>query len=302
MASGDIPVIRQCEVLSIDDPAGCDRIKVRLKPEDTPITNIDKIPYCFPLLPKMFYVKPKVGETVLVLTAVANDGNAQRYYIGPVISQLSAIEKDNHNAGALAAFSGSTITPAVSYQNIPESKGAYPVSDEISIMGRRNADIQIKENDLRLRCGVKKAEKTSAGKNQLGNIFKFNVTDPAFLKLKYYETGLTEDNTGVNRCNSTATLVADKINLIGNNAKMPFKSTDRDELIDDETMKSILEKAHRLPYGDDLVDFLKAFREVFLAHTHPLGCLRPCVAPNEATTVFTTTNLESMLSDTVRIN
>lgn len=301
MASGDIPVIRQCEVISVDDPSGCDRIKALLKPEDIGLAH-DKIPYCFPLLPKMFYVKPKVGETVLVLTAIANDGNTQRYYIGPVISQLSSVQKDDYNAGALAGFAGSKIPPYVSHTNIPESEGAYPEEDEISILGRKNADIQIKENDLRLRCGVKKAEKNFAGKNQLGNIFKFNVKDPAFVKLKYYEDGLTEDKTGVNRCNSTATIVADKINFIGNNAKMPFKSNDREELIDDETMKSILEKAHRLPYGDELVDFLEAFRKVYLSHTHAMIGLPPCMAPDEATTDFIGKNLSSMLSDTVRIN
>ena len=83
---GKIQTVRFCKVISISDDTDADRIKVRLIPEDNS-KSIDEIDYAFPLLPKMFHVKPKVGEAVLVLLAVTNDGNSQRYYIGPVVSQ-----------------------------------------------------------------------------------------------------------------------------------------------------------------------------------------------------------------------
>lgn len=83
---GKIPVVRYCKVISITDDTDADRIKVRLSPEDNS-KSIDEIDYAFPLLPKAFHIKPKVGEGVLILLAITNDGNSQRYYIGPVISQ-----------------------------------------------------------------------------------------------------------------------------------------------------------------------------------------------------------------------
>ena len=41
---GDIKGIRTCKVISVDDPEGADRIKVRLSPEDNDKT-VDDIDY-----------------------------------------------------------------------------------------------------------------------------------------------------------------------------------------------------------------------------------------------------------------
>ena len=65
---GKIQNVKFCKVISIDDDTDADRIKVRLAPEDNSKT-LSEIEYAFPLLPKMFHVKPKVGEAVLVLLA-----------------------------------------------------------------------------------------------------------------------------------------------------------------------------------------------------------------------------------------
>ena len=82
-----IQCVRYCKVLSIKDDTDSDLIQVRIEPEDNGIKNDKKLPYAYPLLPKAFHVKPKVGEGVLVFVAIADDANSQRYYIGPVISQ-----------------------------------------------------------------------------------------------------------------------------------------------------------------------------------------------------------------------
>jgi hypothetical protein len=83
---GKIKGVRICKVLEISDDTDADRVKVRLLPEDSNKTQAE-LDYAFPLLPKMFHVKPKVGEAVLILLSNTNDGNSQRYYIGPIISQ-----------------------------------------------------------------------------------------------------------------------------------------------------------------------------------------------------------------------
>jgi hypothetical protein len=76
--NGKLPLVRFCKVISIDDDTDADRIKVRLSPEDNGKTD-DQLDYAFPLLPKMFHVKPKKGEAVFIFLAIANDGNSQRY-------------------------------------------------------------------------------------------------------------------------------------------------------------------------------------------------------------------------------
>ena len=61
-------MIRRAEVLSVYDDAEGLRIKVRIPYFDPPKEedpNMERIPYCFPLMPKLIHVNPKVGELVL---------------------------------------------------------------------------------------------------------------------------------------------------------------------------------------------------------------------------------------------
>lgn len=129
------------------------------------------------------------------------------------------------------------------------------------------------------------------------------MTDPAYILLRHYDFDNNRDSRGVsNRCCSTATIVADKINLLGNNSKQSnYKLTDRDDLITDEEMRKIVETAHQLPYGDKLIEFLDIFRKAFLNHTHSHYLLPPIPDP-ETIPQLEGYNLERMLSDTVRIN
>ena len=73
-------------VVSSNDEFDGDRVKVHIKGIDPQKYKLDEIPYSFPLIPKTFYVKPKMGETVLVFS---QDGsfNSDRFFIGPIISQ-----------------------------------------------------------------------------------------------------------------------------------------------------------------------------------------------------------------------
>ena len=75
--------------------------------------------------------------------------------------------------------------------------------------------------------------------------------------------------------------------------------TDRDDLISDDAMKEIIEKAHQLPYGDILIEFLETFRNAFTTHVHPYPGLPPCVTDEVINT--TTYNLNDMLCKNVRI-
>ena len=203
MADG-VNLIRICEVVSIDDNTDGNRIKVRISPRED-FTPIDKLPWCVPLLPQMMHIKPKVGESVLILTAVAGRDMTLRYYIGPVISQMSHLpEEPALDAKRVSPTNTERHDPATT-NDVDLTNGSLPNDDDIAILGRKNSDVILTDNDVRVRCGVKLVKP----ENQRG--FVFNTSNPSYLKLKYYEDGLDEQK----KIHSTATLVADKINLIG---------------------------------------------------------------------------------------
>lgn len=292
--------IKLCEVISVDDEFNSGRIKVRLYPDDKG-QSIDKLPYAFPLLPKMFNLFPKVGEAVIVFLTESGNGNSNRYYIGPVISQLPNLEYDGFHAGAFSNYNDSFIKPNPDFTKINTAIGAFGDKDDVSIYGRKGTDIILKENDIRIRAGAR-----IDGDNVVGKTF--NRLNPAYLKLKYSDVPLTIENYDpqtlktnvVKSWNSSATLVADEINLISNTSNRNFITTDEKELISDEEMKKIILNAHVLPYGDVLVQFLKRFLWEFQNHTHTFpGKLTALYAGHED---FFNYDFEPMLSKNVRIN
>lgn len=296
----DIPVVRYCQVLSVDDPTGGDRIKVNLEPEDNHKVSpdgridIDQIDYCIPLMPNLIHVKPKVGEGCLVLTAIGNDGNSQRYYIGPVISQPHRMEYDPYFMGGDSQFRGAWKKPDPNPKEKKNVKGVYPNDEDVTIEGRKYTGIQLTDDDLRIKAGVKQIN-TADNRD-----ITFNTKNPAYIKLKYREEEDTQGNQ------SSTTVVADQINLLGHNSR--FVTTglaDNEELITDKTLDEIYEKAQRLPYGDELVDLLKLLINAFLSHKHPYVGLPPVVTDDivrlksESARLL---NREELLSNTVRIN
>ena len=75
---------------------------------------------------------------------------------------------------------------------------------------------------------------------------------------------------------------------------------DRKDLITDEELLKILKEAHPLPYGDELIDFLKKLIEVIRTHTHPFSMDPPCFTTPQIEVLETP--LENMLSQSIRIN
>ena len=255
------------EVRQIIDDTDGGRIKVRLLPSDQYVDD-ELIAYSFPLLPKFFYVKPKVGESVFVICSDDKTQNSQRYYIGPIISQPQYLNKDSHVISSTSLLRGANKIPDVALSTDPNTEGSFAKDDEVAIYSRKNSDLILSDNDLRLRCGARlfeDAKKTSV---------KFNRKNPSFIKLKQHDTQFSDGTT------STATITAENINLISTVGDGNFNLADKDEQISDEEMANIIEKAHVLPYGDVLVDFLQMFLQMFKSHTHKYANLPPC--PDDA--------------------
>lgn len=286
---GKLSIVRFCKVVSIDDDTDADRIKVRLTPEDNSKT-LSEIEYAFPLLPKMFHVKPKVGEGVFVLLATANDGDSQRYYIGPVISQDHRIYEDPYFMGGDSFLRGAYKKFDVAPRMIPEQNGTLPNDDDIVIRGRKNAEIQISDDDVKLKAGVKLTD----GDYKIS----FNEKNPAYTKVKYHLNPLCDGSQ------SSTVIVADKIALLGHKSPYNFNLTNRQDLISDNELNKVIESAYKLPYGEKLVEFLKVFVEAFVTHTHPFSMLPPnpahCIELNANKVEML--DRETLLSDTVRIN
>lgn len=283
-------VVKICQVVNIFDDTDGGRIKVKLSPEDDRVKDED-LPYVYPLMPKMIHVKPKIGEFVLVILTEAGNGYSNRYYIGPIISQPQFMDEDSYAYNALSLYPGRYKLPEVAPSTNPESKGALAKDDDIAIYGRKKSDVILTDNDVRIRCGSRLKDPVEKG----GVVF--NRTDPAFIHLKH-----TDNKRGKKdeEYRSTATIVADRINLIGNQSKDPFSTNDKNDLISDDAMQKIVEKAHQLPYGDILLDFLKTFLNAFALHTHPYPGMTPCQTQEFIDAVGY--DLDKILSDSVRIN
>lgn len=237
------------------------------------------IPFSFPLLPKMVHVKPKVGEIVLIFTFDDNNPDAQRFYVGPIISQPQYLNKDDATMGASNLLSGSLSIPLSSVDNNADVTGSFAKDDEIAIYGRQKSDIILSNDDIRIRCGARLVNEYKS------NDISFNKNNPGFIKIKYHKSGLKNPAMPSDTIeNSTATIVADNINLITHCGTPYFPLTNSDEQITDETMQDIINKAHSLPYGDVLVDFLLKFLAMFKNHTHKYHNLTPC--PDTYSNIF----------------
>ena len=294
----DGAVIRFGRVTNVYDPHGGRRIQVRT-PYDNSIEKDEDLPYYIPLLPKMFYMTPKVGEGVIVLSMVPGDHGYCNFYIGPVISQEDKFLYEDFDASLRITEQG-----YIGWAPNPRLKAGvkptlYPDLEDVAVEGRKDTGIQLKNEEVRIKAGVKVVDSNGP---------KNNTISPAFISLKYYPKN-DYDSDGFK---STATIVADRINLIGTHPIDPETkeipvtenkdnmAQEKDNLISDAAMKELLNKAHRVPYGDTLIEFLDILRTAFAKHVHPFPTMAPC--NDENMKAVATYDLEGMLSNNVRIN
>ena len=286
--------VRYGEVISINDEAGGDRISVRVSAMDNEsLVNGNGISVdAIPLMPKMFHVKPKVGEGVFVIYSVLNDDSSVKHYIGPVVSQLHRLSYEPYFKGGDTYQRGGPKGYDVNPNN-GEALGAFPDDEDVAILGRKNCDIQIKDDDIRIRAGVR------LSKDETDYRIVFNAKNPAYIKLKYHQQPLNGENQ------STATIVADKVLLMSNKSReVMLEQANREELITDDEINKMLEEAYKLPYGEKLVKLLKTMIDVFCKHTHDYIAMPPNPVFIEEIKNAANEPLyqEKLLSNTVRIN
>lgn len=305
-----VSLIKVAQVLSVDDSAGGLRIKAKLEQDK----NIDKIPWALPLLPKTFQSVPKVGESVLIITAMSNNKQSQRFYIGPLISQRQNHEYDPYDYGkdsAASLLQGGFVSPLELISNFAETYGSFPNTNDVAIVGRGGEDIILKENkpsnseEIDIRCGIR-LEPINPTDDLNGKVV-FNEENPAYIQLKYMN-GLTKNikqssNEFDEQDGSSAVnIVADKINIISHKDDERHNLTDRNTLIKENELSDIMEKLHEVPYGDLLVKFLNIFVTAFLTHVHPHAGMPPSVSSEVLSLIDENTNIDKIISKNVRIS
>jgi hypothetical protein len=235
------------EVVSNEDETDGGRIKVRVPILDKRIGNEDLV-YCYPMLPKYFYIIPKVGEIVRIFIEDVNYPHRSRYYLGSIVSQLHKIEFDSAFT-ALSTTNVGVLKPEKAPSTYPDAKGVYPDKDDVAIIGRLNTDIVLKPNQVVLR----------AGKHENGNKLKLNIKNPSALSLNFdYDDKLKEYF-------SSCIVTSDKIALISHNGEPRIKGFD---LKTDDKIK-IFDKCHPLMRGDITVEVLKLIVDAVTSHIHP---------------------------------
>ena len=111
---------------------GCDGLRIKAEIALDKARHVDDIPWAFPLLPKMFQTAPKIGEQVLVIFDKTGNINAQRFYIGPIISQPQYMAFcDNKDATTL--LDNHKRLPIAASSNEPRTHGAFPKETDVAV-------------------------------------------------------------------------------------------------------------------------------------------------------------------------
>lgn len=293
-----------------DKPCGGLRVRVKLPNDKT--NDKKEIPWAFPLLPKTFQSIPQVGECVLVFNEDSN--KSQRYYIGPIISQPQ-YNSYSPKKTATSLLEYSDLSPL---ENIPMNdmtKGAFPESSDVAIIGRGLEDIilrsngankepnsnlnTVNESEVLLRAGVRGEPTNDPNPNMIGNII-FNGTDPAYIQMKYMH-GLATKPT--HEANSIINLVANRINIMSNkDDDIAHNLKDNDSMIASNKMDEIMDNLHQVPKGDKLVELLKIMKGCIMEHVHPWAGMRQCGDWAGYTNKLDGYDIDSILSEYVRIS
>lgn len=281
---------------------GHDGLRVRAElPNDKP-KRIEDVPWAFPLMPKVFQSVPKVGEAVLIFKE--DSPTAQRMYLGPIISQPqfnTYCASDN----ATTLLKSKDRDPLEKISNVDDTRGAFPSNGDVAVVGRGAEDVILKydkstnTSEIDLRAGIRGEPTNSDNKNMIGNII-FNGKDPAYIQLKRKEGIATKEN---NSANSLANVVANRINIMSNkDDSIAHNLCDKDTLVNEEKMDDIMDNLHQVPKGDKLVELLNIMKGCILHHVHPWAGMEQCGDWSGYINRLNDYNIDSILSDYVRIS
>lgn len=276
-----IPVSRTIfygEVVDITDPTDGGNIKVKIPDLDNKTANTDLV-WCYPLLPKFFHVIPKIGEYVRVFIEDIRYPQRSRYWMGSVISQPQKIEFDPIFT-ALSTTNMALTIPDPAPSTFPDADGVYPLVEDVAIVGRVNADVILRINQVSIR----------AGKHENNNVLKLNIKNPATIDMIFEQT---KDTTSYY---SNTIIQSDKIAILSHNGNPQFKAA----RLTPEDRINIFATGHPMVRGDTLVEALNIIRNALVNHIHGYSVL-----PADKTAVINTLetiNFDGILQKNIVIN
>jgi hypothetical protein len=232
-----------------------------------------------------------------------DDKHTNKFYIGPIISQLQKLPNDPYNFSAFAGLENKFQGPDSNVNTIPELNGVFPETQDVIVQGRKNADILFKDSEILIRAG-KYLKKIKDDNNPFD--FSFNNKTQAFIQLKdNVKVDVDKDNTPI--MGSIVNIVSNKINLLSYSKSQIFNIPVPDGMISNETMEQILEEAYRVPKGEILIEYLELAEAALLYHYHNGTTPTDLKGDGNQSPVENFKKLgpklrQIMLSDNVRIN
>lgn len=284
-------------VINIDDPTEQNRIIARIISLDQD-GNIkggrdrdiqdDKLPFCVPMLPEHFHVRPLVGEMVYIFLENPSDNSAPRYYIGPMISSKLKLPYQEYKE-AVKIFDYTIFNVNKNTKSEPKVASAFPEQADVAIQGRGDADLILRQREAYLVAGKFKQNSTT-----------INTETPSYLQLKQYDNV----TTGPLKLYSQANLQSTNINIFSPIGK--FRDNSLSQFEKNEDLKSFGDFAatlHPVVFGDELVKLLDLIIKLLLTHIHTPQ--NPLLATSESKSLQEYTvdgSLQNLLSKYIRVN
>lgn len=292
------------DIENVNSKDGYDGLRARVQLDtDGNINDINDLPWAFPLLPKVFQSVPKKGEAVFVFMKDEGDKHAnQRYFIGPIISQPQYFTQCNRD-NATVLLDSHKNNPIGKISNVDETRGAFPVQDDIAVIGRGKEDIILRyaneTSEVDIRAGIRGEATNSKDPNIIGNVI-FNDTDPAYIQLKYKKGLATSEK---NRANSIINMVANRINIMSNkDENIAHNLNNKNMLVSETKMDEIMDNLHQVPMGDKLVELLEIMKGAIMHHVHPWAGMEQCGDWSGFINQLDGYDINSILSEYVRIS
>lgn len=173
-------IIWEGEVIDVLDGEENGVIKVRIPELDKTVPD-ERLPLCYPLFNFSFFrALPKQGERVTLMfrnvyNTVESDSKDIRYWISVVHSNVYNLNHQSFFVESNSHYPDSTVKSPKKTTTIVESKGIFPKKEDISISGRNNSTIFLRNSELLLRVGGHEDD----------NNLKFNKVNPSYTLLKY---------------------------------------------------------------------------------------------------------------------
>lgn len=173
-------IVWEGEVVDVLDGDENGVIRIRIPELDKTVADAE-LPLCYPLFNFSFFrALPKVGERVTLMfrniynTTLSNSKDI-RYWISVVHSNIYDIDHQNFLFESNNHYTDGIFRPPPKIANIASTKGIYAGKEDISINGRNNSSIFLRNNSLLFKVGAHEKNKPLI----------FNKTNPAYITLKY---------------------------------------------------------------------------------------------------------------------